>query len=159
NMLEWCVETVRWFADHPELQLLIRVHPAEIRGYVPSRQPIVEELQRAFAGALPPNVFVIPPESEASTYAAMLRCDSALIYATKMGVELSALGLPIIVAGEAWVRNKGITSDVSSREEYRSVLDRLPFGERLPPDRVDRAQRYAFHYFFRRMIPLEILAP
>ena len=159
NMLEWCVETIAWFARRPDLQLLIRVHPAEIKGYVPSRQPLVPELLGAFGGPLPANVFVIPPESQASTYAAMLRCDAALIYATKMGVELSALGLPIVVAGEAWIRNKGITYDASSRSEYFELLDRLPFGVRMSDERTDRAQRYAFHYFFRRMIPLEILNP
>ena len=156
DMREWAIDTVRYFATRPDLQLLIRVHPAELTGYVPSRQPIVGELASEFP-QLPPNVFIIGPESKASTYAAMLKCDSVVIYGTKTGVELAAVGMPVIVAGEAWVRGKGFTLDASSREEYRSHLDRLPLGERLDDETRRRAMQYAFHFFFRRMIPLEFV--
>jgi hypothetical protein len=158
TMLDWIIDTVRWFADHPELQLLIRVHPAEITGSVPSRQRVVEELRLRFP-ELPANVFVIPPESDLSTYAAMLECDSVIIYGTKTGVELSAVGLPVIVAGEAWIRGKGVSIDVSSVEEYHDVLGQLPLGKRLDEATTRRARQYAYHFFFRRMIPLEFMEP
>ena len=58
NMLEWVIQTIRYFIGRPELQLLIRVHPAEIRGNLPSRQPLVAEIQREFP-RLPRNVIVI----------------------------------------------------------------------------------------------------
>ena len=38
-MLEWLVQTCEYFATRPDLQLLIRVHPAEISGFPPSRVP------------------------------------------------------------------------------------------------------------------------
>ena len=46
NMLEWLVQTCEYFATRPDLQLLIRVHPAEISGFPPSRQPILAELRK-----------------------------------------------------------------------------------------------------------------
>ena len=82
-----------------------------------------------------------------------------LIYATKTGVELAAMGIPVVVAGEAWVRNKGITTDVTTREEYRAVLASLPVGARLGREQHERAERYAFHFFFRRMIPVRCVEP
>ena len=69
------------------------------------------------------NIIVVPPESGISTYALMSLCNAAIIYGTKMGVELTSVGLPVIVAGEAWIRNKGITHDASSPEEYFRILD------------------------------------
>ena len=77
-----------------------------------------------------------------------------LIYGTKTGVELSSLGIPVIVAGEAWVRGKGVTRDASSPEEYFRILDDLPLGRRLDEATTRRARMYAYHFFFRRMIPL-----
>jgi hypothetical protein len=64
------------------------------------------------------------------------------------------MGIPVIVAGEAWIRNTGVTIDVGSQEEYFRALDRLPLPGRLPPETVRRARQYAFHFFFRRMIPI-----
>jgi hypothetical protein len=158
DMLEWLVHTIRYFARRPELQLIIRIHPAEIRGTLPSRQPLAAELRAAFP-TLPRNVFVIPPESNVSTYAVMDRCNAVIIYGTKTGVELTSLGVPVIVAGEAWIRNKGLTLDASTVAEYDALLDRLPLPARLDRDTVGRARRYAYHFFFRRMIPLEHMEP
>lgn len=158
SMLEWVLESIRYFASRPELQLVIRVHPAEIRGTVPSRQPICDEIRKAYP-TLPSNVFVVPPESRVSTYALVERCDAAIIYGTKTGVELAGLGIPVLVAGEAWIRNKGITRDASSREEYLRLLDQLPLERRMDEARVRRARMYAYHFFFRRMIPLACVEP
>jgi len=158
NMIEWVLETIHYFSARPELQLVIRVHPAERTGLIPTRQPIVDEIASRFP-ELPPNVFVIPPESEISTYATMATCDSVVIYGTKTGVELSCMGIPVIVAGEAWIRGKGITTDAGSVAEYFAILDSLPLGRRLDPETRARALRYAYHFFFRRMIPLEFFEP
>jgi hypothetical protein len=76
-----------------------------------------------------------------------------------MGVELSAMGMPVIVAGEAWVRNKGFTEDIRSPQHYREVLARLPFAQRLDDARRGRALAYAHHFFFRRMIALPFVEP
>ena len=158
NMLEWLVCTCEYFARRPELQLLVRVHPAEISGFPPSRQPVLAELAKRIP-RLSPNIFVVGPENPMSTYALMSLCNTAIIYGTKMGVELTSVGQPVVVAGEAWIRNKGLTHDASSREEYTRILDRLPFSRGLEPDRLARARRYAYHFFFNRMIPLPFIEP
>jgi hypothetical protein len=158
NMLEWMVQTCQYFSTRPDLQLLIRVHPAEISGFPPSRQPILAELRRRIP-TLSPNIIVVPPESGISTYALMSLCNSAIIYGTKMGVELTSVGIPVIVAGEAWIRNKGLTEDASSPDEYFRILARLPFPAKLPPGQLTRARRYAYHFFFNRMIPLPFIEP
>jgi hypothetical protein len=158
DMLEWLAQTCEYFARRPDLQLLIRVHPAEISGFPPSRQPILGELRKRVP-ALASNIIVVPPDSGMSTYALMSLCGAAIIYGTKMGVELTSIGLPVIVAGEAWIRNKGLTFDASTPDEYFRILDTLPFAERLPPDQLARARRYAYHFFFNRMIPLPFVEP
>ena len=156
DLIDWAMRTIGYFERRPELQLLLRIHPAEVRGTAPSRQPLLEEIKRRYP-VLPPNVFVIPPDSPVSTYAAMALCDSVLIYATKTGVELTAVGIPVIVAGEAWIKNKGLTLDAATPEAYFALLDRLPLGRRLESEVVERAKKYAFHFFFRRMMPLPFL--
>jgi hypothetical protein len=159
NMLDWLMKTIRYFEKRPDLQLVIRIHPAEIRGTVPSRQKAAEEIAREFP-VLPPNVFVIPPESSVSTYAVMLQCNAVTIYGTKTGLELASFGVPVIVAGEAWIRNKGFSLDAGSEEEYYKILDGLPLADkRMSRERTQRARKYAYHFFFRRMIPIGAMDP
>lgn len=158
SMLDWVMESVHWFASRPALQLLIRVHPAEVTGWLPSRQQVVDEIRREFP-ELPENIYVVGPDSQVSTYAAMLQCDSVIIFGTKTGVELTSLGIPVIVAGEAWIRGKGVTRDVTSLESYAEILEALPVGHRMSEEQTRRARQYAYHFFFRRMIPLEFMEP
>jgi hypothetical protein len=89
----------------------------------------------------------------------MSLCNAAIIYGTKMGVELTSVGLPVIVAGEAWIRNKGLTHDASTAADYFRILERLPFASRLGAAQLARARRYAYHFFFNRMIPLPFIDP
>jgi predicted nucleic acid-binding protein len=156
NQLDWLKQTIDFFKTRSDLQLAIRIHPAEASGVPVSRQRAMDEIAKSFPG-LPPNVILIPPESALSSYRLAELADTALIYGTKMGVELAARGVPIVVAGEAWVRNKGFTEDIRSPDHYREVLNRLPMGRRIAPELQDRALAYAHHFFFRRMIPLSMV--
>jgi len=155
NMLEWLLFTIRYFEKKPGLQLVIRIHPAEIRGSVPSKQPVEEEIRKHFS-QLPSNVFVVSPESNISTYVLSELCDSVIIYGTKTGVELTSVGIPVIVAGEAWIRNKGVTIDADSVSGYETILASLPIGTRLTHEVTQRARKYAYHFFFNRMIPVNV---
>ena len=158
NMIEWIDHTIKYYIDKPDLQLIIRVHPAEIRGTLPSNQKMCEEISKRYP-SLPKNIFIIPPESDISTYALMMQCDSVIIYNTKMGVELSAMGIPVIVAGEAWIKNKGFATEVKQKKEYNNILSKLPLNKKLEEDKLLLAKKYAYHFFFRRMIPLNIMKP
>lgn len=156
DMLDWLFTTLDYFAVHPELQLIVRVHPHEVKGG--NRQPTGPVIAKRYP-SLPKNTKIVDRDSPYSTYALMDLCRAVLIYGTKTGVELAPFGKPVIVAGEAWIRNKGISYDVTSRDEYLALLDRLPEIQPLSPAAVARARRYAYHYFFRRMIPLRSLDP
>lgn len=158
NMLEWIFKTIDYFAKRPDLQLIIRVHPAEVTAELPSRQLVVAEIKKAFP-TLPSNIFVIAPESKMNTYTLMEACNAVIIYGTKTGVELTSFGIPVIVAGEAWIRNKGITVDPETQKGYFDVLDDLPFSSKMNSALIQRARKYAYHFFFRRMVPVEVIEP
>ncbi|MBN2570209.1 MAG: capsule biosynthesis protein [Deltaproteobacteria bacterium] len=156
DMMSWVFATIDYFADRPDLQLLIRAHPGEVVKFHKSRQPLVDEIRKRYP-KLPDNIYIIPPESLISTYTTMQQCNAVLIYGTKAAMEMSSRGIPIIVAGEAWIRGKGFTMDASSEEEYISILNRLPLNGRMSKMEMYRARMYAYHFFFRRMIPLNFM--
>jgi hypothetical protein len=94
-----------------------------------------------------------------STYALMEQCNAVIIYNTKTGIEIASMGIPVIVAGEAWIRNKGFSIDACSPTQYLQILNGLPFDARMAPDRTLMARKYAYHFFFRRMIELPFIVP
>ena len=153
NQVEWVKKTIEHFASRKDIQLAIRVHPAEVTGSLPSRQPIAAEIAAAFP-KLPKNIALIKPSAEISTYGLAQASDAVIIYATKTGIELAARGIPVIVAGESWLRGKEIGFDCDDQQAYETLLAALPVGQRLDAERTARAQRYAYHFFFRRMIQL-----
>jgi hypothetical protein len=158
SLRDWVLDTIAWFATRPDLQLVLRIHPAETRNPLVSRQLMADEIAGRFP-VLPENVRVIGPDDPLNTYALAEISDSVLIYGTKTGVELAARGIPVIVAGEAWIRNKGIAEQAETRDDYFNILASLPRKTRLPAEVQDRALRYAYHFFFRRMIPLDMTKP
>lgn len=158
SMLDWTLQTIHYFRGRPDLQLVIRIHPAENTGLIPSRQKMLDEIHRHIPDLLN-NVAIIPPESRISTYAMMSRCDSVIIYNTKTGIEIASMGIPVIVAGEAWIRNKGFSLDARSPQDYFRILDNLPFKKPLSAEQIERATKYAYHFFFRRMIELPFIVP
>ncbi|OGT05348.1 MAG: hypothetical protein A3F73_10555 [Gallionellales bacterium RIFCSPLOWO2_12_FULL_59_22] len=158
SMLDWLFASIEYFIGRTDLQLVIRIHPAEVLGTVPSRQRAADEIYSRF-GVLPRHIKIVGPDEKISTYALMSLCNSALVYGTKTAIELACTGLPVVVAGEAWSRGKGFTVDVSSPGEYRAALDRLPFPAPLSPEQVTAARKYAYYFFFRRMIPVRSLKP
>lgn len=161
SMTDWLIRTVQWFARHPDRQAVIRIHPAEVNGALPTREPAMQTIQAALdtLGEKPSNLIVIPPDHALSTYALADRAKNAVIFGTKTGVELAAQGLPVLVAGEAWVRGKGLTQDAKSEEDYFDQLRKLDDAPPLDGSTRDRALRYAHHFFFRRMIPIDVIGP
>jgi hypothetical protein len=158
SMLDWLFASVEYFISRTDVQWVIRIHPAEVFGSVPSGQRAADEIAKRF-GTLPPHIKVVRPEEKVSTYALMALCDSALVYGTKTALELACTGMFVVIAGEAWSRGKGFSLDVSSPEEYRKILESLPIKRRLSDKEITDAKKYAYHFFFRRMISVEALKP
>lgn len=150
NQLDWIFTTIHYFSCCPDLQLVIRVHPSEARG-IGTNQPVVQEIEARFP-KLPENIIIVRPESHLSSYTLADMSQAALIYGTNMGLEVAVRGVPVIVAGEASVRGKGFTYDASSREEYLALLDQIMDLPHNSSEMVERARRFAYHFYFRCMV-------
>lgn len=153
SMAEWVVATMRWFGAHPEKQLVVRVHPAEVRLPFKTSQDRVLDRVRSALPTPPPNVRIIPPESAASSYALLDAADAALVYTSTVGLEAALRGLPTVVAGRVHYRGKGFTFDPADPEGYAGALDTAFARGRLSEAEVALARRYAYLYFFEEIIP------
>jgi hypothetical protein len=158
NMAEWVLETVRHFAGRTDVQLVIRCHPAEVKREIETVQKVADLVRERF-DPLPPNVRVVPAESDVSTYTLSEIVDAGIVYTTKVGLEFACRGIPMVVVGEPFYRGKGFTWDPTTPEEYFEILESLPRGARMAPEAVARAKKYAHYYFYRRHLELDYLEP
>jgi hypothetical protein len=152
SMRDWIAATVELFAERPDDELVIRVHPAELR--LPgktTREPVAPFLASRF-DRLPPNVTILGPEDDRSSYSLMEQSDIGLVYTSTTGLELAVAGTPVVVAGETHYRDQGFTLDAASPAEYRDVVTALlDAPESYRPD-VEMARRYAYFFFFRNPV-------
>jgi hypothetical protein len=159
DLFDWLETSIQLFLQHPEWDLVIRVHPAETQ--LPERQSadLVTEIIAESLGDLPSNVRVIPPDQPLNSYALMQLATIGLVYASTIGLEMACAGVPVIVASDAHYASKGFTFDIRQREDYASLVARLMSGD-LPAssdERRELACRYAYHFFVRRTLPMEIM--
>ena len=146
SMAEWIERVVPFFADRTDIQLVVRIHPAETLTVGPS----VAEIIRKVLPDLPSHIHLIGATEKINTYDLMEIADLALVYTTHAGLEMAVRGIPVLVSGNAHYRKRGFTLDADSWNEYFHVLDvtlsDLP-GHRLTPAQVELAWNYAYCFF------------
>jgi hypothetical protein len=146
SMAEWIERVVPFFANRSDVQLVIRIHPAETWTVGPS----VAEIIHSALPEMPSHIHLIGPEQKINTYDLMDLADLALVYTTTAGLEMAVRGIPVLVSGASQYRNKGFTLEADSWDEYFVVLNRtlkkLPVC-RLTSEQVERAWNYAYFYF------------
>ena len=152
TMAEMIVKTIGYFNHHPELQLVVRVHPGELKTHGTSMIDVINE---AYA-ELPENIHIIRPEDKTNTYDLMEIADFGVVYTTTVGMEMAMSGLAVIVTGKTHYAGKGFTLDPQTWQEYEHLLDRIsqnPAAARLTPEQLEKAWLYAYLFFFEFSLP------
>ena len=66
-------------------------------------------------------------------------------------------GKNVLVGGEAWIKNKEISYDPRSKLEYFQLISKLILNPQMSKEKHKRAKKYAYHFFFKRMIPVNLI--
>lgn len=155
GILDWVFQTISfWIKEKKTARLCIRIHPAESTGYITSRQRVGDEIYKAFP-MLPDNIVIIQPENKVSTYDLVMKSKYVVAYSTKASIEVGVMGKPVIVCGDAWIRNKGISVDPKTELAYFSLLKNPETISKFTSAKRHRAKKYAFHFFMRRMLKID----
>jgi len=152
NMAEWLERTVKYFAEHSDLQLMVRIHPGEQHTKGPSVADIVNQAHQR----IPENICLISADDQINTYDLLEIADLGLVYTTTVGLEMAMSGVPVIVVGQTHYGEKGFTFDPKSWEDYFLLLERFAQEQQslqLTSEQVDLAWRYAYNFFFEYPVP------
>lgn len=154
DMMEWIFSTIIYFQKRKDLKLIIRIHPAESRAKFKSVSKVRDAINKKF-NKLSHNILIIEPESNINSYLLADYASLNLVYSSRISYELSYLGHNVVVAGAAYAKNKGVTLDPITKEDYFSLLDSFPND--LPPMSKSRklnALKYANYYLNDKCIEI-----
>jgi len=115
---DWVQQVVAFFREHPELNLVFRAHPDEVT--IRARRRMGDVAAQAAGGA--DNVFVIPGESDVSSYALMARVRCGLAWVSNVGLDMALRDLPVVIAANAAYSGLGIVREAQTREGYFEEL-------------------------------------
>jgi hypothetical protein len=147
SQLAWLESTLAWFAAHPELALVVRVHPGEAMG--PCPMPLAPWIEPRVAHL--PNVHVVGPKTPVNTYAIARRVRAGLLYVSNLGADLVARDLPAIAVGKAPYHGLGIAEEPANPADYLALVHRALRGE-LTVSPTARERAYRLIYVFTRLM-------
>jgi len=156
NSVEWTLETISWFANNPDKQLIVRIHPAE--NIIGTNQPMIQLIREHFTDEIPENVILLDSGAPVNSWSLLKITDIGLVHTSTVGMELSLEGIPCVCVSKTHYRDKGFTIDVKSKEEYFDILSSgiSSFDKELTQT---KAKRYAYLLFLRYQLPMPFYNP
>jgi hypothetical protein len=166
NMFDWVFAMVETAMRHPQIDFVVRAHPAEkkVPAELQSRTPVGPEIRKRFR--LRENIKIIEGDDPISSYALARMATVNMLYASRLGLEIALSGKRPWIAGAVTYRDKGFTLDLTSKEHMISLLEQLSSTgsiesrtTELSDSEVELATRFAYLWFFRYEVKLPILHP
>jgi hypothetical protein len=150
GQMSWLSATFDFIRRHPDLDLVIRAHPAEIVAKFRTRGRIVRQIEERFS-PLPENVRMIGPESHISSDVLRTMASLNLVYCSSVGLEAVIASQPVLICGNPYYARKGFTIDVESPVHYHRLLaDHAARKTPIPPPAsADLARRFLYLFRFR----------
>jgi len=150
GQMKWIAATFDFIRRHPELDLVVRAHPAEIVPKFQTRGRIVQQIQERF-GPVPSNVRLIGPESTISSDTLRSMASLNLVYCSSVGLEAIIADQPVLICGNPYYARKGFTINVDSPDQYDRLLENHAGGKPVipPPSSIELARRFLYLFKFR----------
>ncbi|MCH7554110.1 MAG: hypothetical protein IIC82_08955 [Chloroflexi bacterium] len=150
---EWLVETVKAAIDNPEVNWVIKFHPANLwkskttnhTGELWDRQAL-----RRSIGELPAHIKLLDPETEISTFSLFGVTDYAITVRGTIGIEMPCYGIRVFTAGSGRYSGLGFTDDSSTREEYLGKMRHIHAYPALGQNEITLAKKHAHALFLGR---------
>lgn len=153
DMMEWIRQTILWFADHPQYQLIVKAHPGELNPKIPATEERVDVALSDLIECLPPNVAFVSPTANVTVYDLLPMASVGLMHTSTVGFEMAAQGKPVITTARSPYRGFGFTIDAENPSDYFDKLHSALEGEfdaeadRLTDLAFKYISFYMFHYY------------
>ena len=157
GLLGWVRSLARYAARHPQHFVVLRGHPAEIALEGAETTETVGGFLEEVVRETPENFVYIQPGSAVHSYRLMDLATVGAVYSSTAGLEMVLRRRAVVVSGLTHYGDLGFTELAGDEVALWRTLERLcgsPLGEQDLAHRRELAERYAWVFFFRQMVPL-----
>jgi len=149
NMEEWIISVINfWKTNNPDITLVIRVHPGELKLVTASREFLGDRIRKACNNN--EKILVFDADEQVNSYELIKGMEYGLIYSSTIGLEIARAGKPCLVAGLPWFRDKSFVIYPNSADEYFKKAELLNAGTlKFVPDEDELVRTIYFVYFNR----------
>lgn len=154
----WVRASLDFARRHPEIQLVIRVHPnsGSARSFGQNQQELA--LYEELATSLPENVRLVRSDEKLNSYALAALSAVGLTWHSTIGLEMAALGKPVVRSGSPDVSAQPTLLAPASPENYEHMLADLANGHVPDPIVFARAAwRFGATAYFRHSFPFPLV--
>ena len=149
DMIDWIKNTIEWFKEHPQFELIIKPHPVEENKLVPITVETIKRGLEERCVVIPENVYLLDSNVNMSVYEFFPFVKVGLVHTTTVGMEMSALGMPVITSARSPYRGFGFTIDPINAKEYYEALENVLSGNFKCDITEIKEKSYQFIYFYR----------
>lgn len=152
--LSCIIETLKYFEKRSDVQIVLRVHPAEkVLGTKEKYGTLVRDY---FKQKLPENITIIEPEDDVNSFSVIDISDIGVVNTSTVGLEFALIGKPVLLISETNYRGKGFTYDANSSIEYFTILEKLLDRPMLKENQISLARKYFFMmmFLYQKRVPI-----
>ncbi len=143
DMFSWLEDISSLIRENPRTLFVIRAHPDEIRPGKESRETVSKWVKTHGLDRLP-NVILIEPGDNFSSYQLIQRSKFVMVYNSTIGLEASILGAAVLCAGKArFTQVKSVFLPATRLDHQRMARKFLRVGE----DRCSQRIPFKFQVF------------
>jgi hypothetical protein len=148
DVYKWISSTIELFREKSNLQLIIKIHPAEA-ATGKSEKTLLDYINEKYPN-LPSNIRTIHPKTDIGPYSLFPFIDVGIVCNGTIGLEMALNNIPVVVTGKVHYHGKGFTHDVSTEKEYSETLMR-----NITPleNQQTLAKIYAYFFFIKSFVP------
>lgn len=159
DMMDWIIQTIKWFGTHPQFQLIVKPHPAELHPSIPATKENVIDVLKRKKIKIPQNVIILTPKTKVTVYQLFPIATIGLVHTTTVGIEMAASGIPVITTGRSPYHGFGFTIDPKNRNEYFQNLRFCLMDKRkiMTQRQLNLAYKFILFYNFHYYTKIDIM--
>ena len=150
DIFEWLDVTIGYFIEHPEYQLVIKTHPAELV-WEKCTVGVAEYISKKYPD-LPDNIYILMPDTPLTAYDLVFPDIICLVFNGTTGLELATQGIPVLAGGKAHYIYAGVVINIKTKGEYLSHIENPERLREFGRQNQKLAKKYAYFYFHKLMI-------